>query len=602
MKEAGRKSTPTSSVPHSADHLLLLNAVSHLRAVAGSYSMISLPALPVADGVQIVTSSIEELLFADDVDTADLELPGDTHQPAAGPIEADLPNKRRRLMHKQAVVAVAELEAKHLQEQAARKMCFKILNMNPGRIKTIGTFTPKGGRVLSQNDFAVTIHMQHACGPDGALLTDLRPQVCGSGGTHVCLVTDFNPGCSLSTLTDVMHGWSNEGKSSVQYMLPIDGVNPIEVHLTLERFLTHRAVPGQDTGIEVDVRTQPCRALLAGNYIQQAPSSTADSSYQLTSLAMRTLNTGQVHTTSRPLFSPRSHLPLPDLTAFELGMLLRDKQWQWALFPKAIKKRKLLMCDTSAGAATWYTLGKTLVKEYLLCLLSTAHLRETFGVLTFPRYAEKPHRDYARLLQTGAPIEYTEPTEELPRLQDEFHDDEATVVQGAIEDANDDVNDEPEDGNSVEKWMEFIMEQEELNLQAVPEQDDSDDQDIAPAAPAEEEESEHEPQEPDVPEPEPTLPPPPPAPPGTRHGSLRKLPWGCFTIARLRHVQAFEVRCPFHRTKGGHQCRKTVDYDENSESHALMICRWWCNQAVYHNRHASHLGCFSDVWEALFEF
>ena len=161
MKEAGRESKHTPTVPQSVDHLLLINALSHLKATAHEYSMVTIPMLPVADSVQIVTSSIEEKLFADDLDSADVELQEREDRRelvrSAAPAEVDLPNKRRRLMHKQAIVAVAEVQSKHQQEQAANFLCLRVLKMNPGRIKTITTFTPKGGRVLAQDDLAVTI-------------------------------------------------------------------------------------------------------------------------------------------------------------------------------------------------------------------------------------------------------------------------------------------------------------------------------------------------------------------------------------------------------------------------------------------------------------
>jgi hypothetical protein len=105
-------------------------------------------------------------------------------------------------------------------------------------------------------------------------------------------------------------------------------------------------------------------------------------------------------------------------------MILRERGWEWKLFPRKKESRAALLHPTDQGTGVWYTAGKTIIPSYAQCLLSSLHLREQYGILTIPHYTAKPLTDYKRLLE-GKPVK---PYEVKPKalrapLQQEFPDD-----------------------------------------------------------------------------------------------------------------------------------------------------------------------------------
>lgn len=91
---------------------------------------------------------------------------------------------------------------------------------------------------------------------------------------------------------------------------------------------------------------------------------------------------------------------------------------------------------------------------------------------------------------------------------------------------------------------------------------------------------------------------------GTHSGPLRKIKWGCFTIARKRISDvesAFECRCRFHRLNTTTKCKRTIGFTEDTEQHCLMVAKWWCNQALHYRKQEHHRGCFTDVLEVPYQ-
>ena len=87
-----------------------------------------------------------------------------------------------------------------------------------------------------------------------------------------------------------------------------------------------------------------------------------------------------------------------------------------------------------------------------------------------------------------------------------------------------------------------------------------------------------------------------------RRAKLKILPWGCFTIARRedrndrgRLVTSFEARCVFHKLNGSTGCKKTLQYDADSEDDVLAALRFWCNEAPKYERQRYHRAMLESI-------
>jgi hypothetical protein len=85
--------------------------------------------------------------------------------------------------------------------------------------------------------------------------------------------------------------------------------------------------------------------------------------------------------------APRTNLDLGDLTTFELIQTLQHRGWTWHKLPAKRDLRLHLFFDTTDVHALkmWYTAGVTVVRNYLLALLSADKLR-AMGVNRIPHF------------------------------------------------------------------------------------------------------------------------------------------------------------------------------------------------------------------------
>ena len=380
---------------------------------------------------------------------------------------------------------------------------------------------------------------------------------------------------------------------------------------------------------------------MAGEYItlKDAAGSASDAKrdVQLSPLALRQLSTGYVFDKSVPIFEPRENIPIADCTSLECTMLLQKRGWEWKLFPKRIEERKKLVHLTSEARGSFYTLGKTLIHSYLMCLLQAEDLREPYGLEAIQHYAEKPS-DFDGLLK-GEPIKYKEPRT-LLQIDDGDADvrlaiaDEAQLEKDA-EEEEEHVSDEYAD---LMNYLEEALEQELLVLAL---RDEAEKAKGGPDAEVEDE-ANNVPDEGGVSDRDdegnggegivtptgsigddggiatPTgdigdiagegIATPPLAVEVYTVGlkfrqKLKFIPWGVFTIARkvtADGATSFEARCTFHKKSADTGCKKTVQYNAATESHALGALKWWCNEARNHTRQSSHVAAFDELIEVPF--
>ena len=317
------------------------------------------------------------------------------------------------------------------------------------------------------------------------------------------------------------------------------------------------------------------------------------------------------------IFSVREALPLADRSIWELAKSLLDKGWTWQLMPRDIKSREALpVHDATKNTGIFYTLGSTLIRPYLLCLLQSNDLCEKFAIIEIPHYfKDAPVKRYQAIL-AGNPLPPQEPKrrrhQPIADLQQEFPSDEEQLAlqdgepEEAVDDAGSDEDGAPlvqdDDGEDIIQMLEAAIEEEELLAQQQFEataaqalqQEPEDEQDDLQEEASEEEQEEVAALEADVLAQQ--------ADPST-FGPLRTIPWGCFVIARKRvagQEKALECRCKFHAKNKKTSCKKTITYSEDNEQHALSAARWWCNQALDMNTQKDHLELFNDLLEVPF--
>ena len=661
LQDAGRKVPPVRVIPESVEHLLLLSAADHMKAVGGDYTFLTFPAR--SDGqLQLETRTIESHVFSEHPtflrDMVELEAIAD----ASGPAE-------RVAGLSAALSEVAVAHAQH--EQQARddlrdgtspgRVCVRVMKSNVGRVKSISTYVPMGGPVLQQGDVAATLHAEMPGSTPERLITNMRPRAVAGSGMHVLLIKDFLPGCSLQELQSQVMGWKRDAaddpeRPDVHFALaiPESVVDPDTLSDSLRQLLAARAVPNRDASINVDTSIQPWVSLLDAGFVAPigSDSSAAPGAWQkvqLTPLALRCMSTSYALHTPTPIFKPRSHLPIDQCTSFECAMLLRDQGWQWQLFPKPIEERKRLVHPIANGPGVFYTLGKTLIHSYLVCLLSADRLREQYGFEAINHYAEKP-KYFDGLLQ-GHPITYKDPAPKR-RLQilDADDADDADVYPLAIQfqprllqvemDEDQEIPELGEEGQDALRYLEEMLKLEEDQLQnqigfAEPDEPQADvggdasggggdvdvggdgiatptgggddvggggdgiatpaggGDDVGPggdgvATPTGNVDSD-EPVRLTAREPA-----------RRPRRKLRIIPWGPMEIARSysdgKETQS-EARCRLHRLNASSNCKKTLKYTADTEDHCLAAMKWWLNEGVHHTRQRTHIRLFEELWE-----
>ena len=596
--EVGRKAQKVSTLPGSVEEVLLMNTPGHLQFVGGTYGMITMPER--TDGqIHLEGSTVEQALHGD--------VPVEEEASRRDIAMEDLDSKRRRLSELSAVVAQAQRE-EHAREDVRddlppKQCCFRVVLGRPTQGKSISTFIYHGGAVLKPTDFAVTLHVPFATASADTLSVDLCPRVLSScSASRVFIVQGFNPGRSLDTLLASAKGWHTPAGSKPKpwFHLPIGDLDGKAVNDAVLELFDSNALRGHDSALDVDLRNKPWAQLLQHEFIQVVDDGNSISSpapevhiarVQLTDKAMASLSTGVAFDACSPLFAPRYSLPLADMSPFELGMLLKEKGWQWELMPQKTADRRALTHPTDREVGTWYTLGKTIVPAYARCLLSCSELRERYGLNDVPHYVKRPLKDYELLLK-GKPIPQAAPVrrQALMAFDQEFPDDlPAELLQLADEQ---DLDEAPlphecdgDEAGVLEQWLEHVIELEEAML--------TEDTQVEPAN-----SPEAEPEQDEVEEE--TLQPPHAKRRAGKRGALEVERWGCFEIARKRvnHIQsALECRCRFHRLNDSTGCKRTIGYTAESEEHVLAVARWWCNQATKWRKQSDHRTCFRDIME-----
>ena len=598
-KEVGRGAPKPVQLPTSFENLLLMNSQEHLHARGAEFSVIAMPQTVAS----LEMKSLQELLQREVAVAEENVQEGDVEQRAGAIVQADV-------------------------EAPPEMVCFKVLKGNPVKGKSITTFVHQGGSVLSQTDFAVTLHNpvhDVGGGPEllDTLVVDMCPRVVSEvSQARVLVVQGFNPGDSLQTLVSSVKGWSSDKRTAALplFQLPIQGDKKL-VSDAISELFTRNAFEGLSASITVDVHSEPWARLLQLEYIQIVNSSEDPSSapanpaspprrrgrksrpgvnnqkVQLADSALQQITTATIFKASQPVFEPRRTIPLLSLTSWELGMLLKDRGWQWQLLPLKKADRLGLVHETCNAVGTFFTLGKTILHAYAQCLLSCEELRNRYGTLCIPHHTRRPTSDYKLLLQ-GKPIPQLANRRVLMSLQNEFPDEVPVDAEAPqqIEDAREPsvASDADDQEQVLDKWLEEVIDMED---QALEEQIElGGEEEVEELDPGHESDIE-------VSNDEGTEQPPQKRKRGTAT-RLRKLKWGCFTIARkkISDVEsAFECRCPFHMLNAGTGCKRTIHYSEETEEHCLMVAKWWCNQAKLYRKQVYHRGCFVDVLEVPYQ-
>ena len=196
--------------------------------------------------------------------------------------------------------------------------------------------------------------------------------------------------------------------------------------------------------------------------------------------------------------------------------------------PRAINDRLQLKHHTDGPPTVWFTLGRTLLRPYLLCLLNSEELRQKYGVQSIPHYSFKPLTDYNDLLKGKMfdPADNSRRSAKLAlKLVPEFGDgdDDALALEDGPAEGMPDLTDENFDAVDLDSALaqvieEALAQEEQQAAEELAEKEEADsivhDQDV-------QEDKKY-------------------------RGTLKKMEWGCFTIAKIRGGQAFEARRCFH--------------------------------------------------------
>ena len=603
-QESGRRKPKLPATPTTDSDLLVMNAHKHLQAVGREYLMFTVPLRP--DGhLPFEGTSLEKSMdMVDDV----LEEATQERQEA-----------------RSAEVAIV------VQKPAAQRVCFRVLHSAVGRIKTVSTFVHKTGPVLEHSDIAISIYDELPNSTHDSLAVKLEPRMFGNACSRVFIMNEFAPQCSLDKLLSDVKGVRRvDGhQPDVFYSLPVQA-ECTALHEALSTLLKLHAVPGSDAVVEdIDSTISPWLTLLDEGYVEIVtieesrvePGAEDMCGMRLTQAGVDSLIVGTQHREPQPCFTIRRDLALKDLSSFELCMLLKERGWEWRLLPTAVKDRKSLVHDASKEVGVWYTLGQTLLREYMICLLTCTFLHAKHGIEDVPHYRRKS-TDYKKLMD-GTVLEPDvdpPPRSKLKALGDDMGIDAMPAIEDlpipesarkrprhsepAPESDADDL-DENEDGfvdESLEADLAMLI-SEQLQLEEEVRQAEAANVDVPDVAlnpvggdvavdAVEGVEGEDGDEDGDA------------APDIRARRRLRIIPWGSCTVARKvleGEEKAFEARCKYHRLSGSTQCKKTISYSgEEDETVALHACFWWLNQSAHHSRQSSHVKCLDSVLDLPF--
>ena len=510
-------------LPRSFEQLMSMNAFLHFKGVASRQGVVTAP-VGVLDAF---AKPLEEVLYGEGDEAVDIVLDqDDADEPPAKPQEQEM----------------TQMIVQRTEDAIAKsRVCARIVHTGIGRMKSISTFVQHGQTKLECDDVAVTCHDELAGSSKDILVRDMVPRLCNAANaSRTMILTDFESSVSLDVLMDSIHIWSSEGSQpSARYFLPTSADAQM-VHTAVKTLLDVGALPRTEFVLDASVTDEPWATLFADGYVGWVEVAATDTrphmkGLQLTVSAMSCLKSAAVSDKSRPLFTIRRELPLPDLTAFEMALVLKERQWTWSLFPKEISSRVDLVHDTSQDVGRWYTAGKTLIRDYLLCLLMCSDLRARYGTQAIPHYFKKPS-NYKRILDGQPPI-VDDPRPPQQRLAIEFEDadekaplgNKALALQdqeGAVEDEHEEVRNEFELSLEAE-CDELLAEVEAADPNVAPDDEVEElDGDADDAAEGEEGEG-HE----DLPPPQPS------ARRQQRRGPrLEKIQWGVFTIVKKKRA------------------------------------------------------------------
>ena len=382
--------------------VLKFNAVSHLKEVASSYQAITFPSM--IDGQPALhATAVEDLIFSCDMQQHTTDNVGNEGLAMIEDSElvqvASQPKKRRRLQNVLAPLLVEDVQA----EEVPPLMCAKMLSKSIGRAKTISTFINKTGPRLQHDSFAVSVHDVLASGPN-ELTIDLKPRLMGNSNSSCAMIlSSVNLGQSFAYAIENFHGWQHcSGKVEIQYSLPLDNHRKEDVHSAMSRLLHENAVPGESGVVEERCDSALWRQMLDSGYVEIDADGQG---VRLTKKGMQEYSVATLHNVRKPLFGIREHLALEDMTSLELASMLHKNGWQWALMPLKIPDRQNMFYvkDDPQSPKRFYTLGNTLLKEYLRCLLDADALQTKFQICRIPHYCVRPTKDYKLMLE-GKPI------------------------------------------------------------------------------------------------------------------------------------------------------------------------------------------------------
>ena len=421
----------------------------------------------------------------------------------------------------------------------------------------------------------------------------------------------------MAELQQQWHGWKHStGHLDTRYILSIDQ-DPTLVHHCIAQLFHARAVPNHDNLVaDIDPLSTPWQQMIENNFVQQMDINGMQG-FQLTPLGLRSIKTAIVHNVPYPIFKVREGLASDNLTSFELALTLRDGGWQWQRMP-AMKDRPGLSYVIADGERVFYTIGSTLIKPYLLCLIQAQQLALQYGTQVIPHYCTKPKLDYTNIL-SGKEISDQNAQKRLALMNESFQDDDGP---------NEDVIGEPEplgveDGMSLEQALEaaldaYLLEQlqqdEDQQVREVAAMEealvaaDDGDGDGAPGDGGDDGGDDGDGDgAPDDTDPGGSVDIVPHVQPirwarargiGPRN-RLLITPWGCQDIARvpLQSGQlVLKCRCKFHRKNDSTDCQKTLHFDLETEQAAMAAARWWLNQSSFYNRQRDHMGCMKGLW------
>ena len=296
------------TIPTSVEHLLLQNSGEHLRAVASTYAMLTMPER--TDGeVRLVTQAISKMLYPDE-GGEDNKMEGNQANDVGEDIDAaeglsdDEDHEVELAM--QIAVAAPIAHAPDVKDDSPSHncMCFKVLSSSIGRLKTLSTFIQGVGPKLAQADMAITMH-QGSVDADGNLVVDVRPRPTdGQETMYVSICTSFVPGCPLESLIRSVQGWGSQGKAVARFSLPIDNIDPLELHSVLDNLLTKQAVVYRDHVVIGDASREPWLPLLEHGFVKAKDlAATAESpetqGFQLSREGLHALKTHTLLTQSR---------------------------------------------------------------------------------------------------------------------------------------------------------------------------------------------------------------------------------------------------------------------------------------------------------------